>query len=221
MSFPFWLPQDLSANMAWAGAVGILAGGLMLLFCGWWAYRVFLIAGGAALGALVGRAAAEAMGVSWPLPTIIVAAIGGLAMLLIEKAAIFILGGLLLSSVTLSLMLPALDIQPHRIWSHFGEIERSVRGGVAVAAGITFLIGGILSLAIWKKIVIVWFGILGGLLTVNGAVLVVEQARQGAGRSLAAEWPALLYVAAGVLAVFGMLHQFGEESKEEEAQTQA
>lgn len=190
MNFPFRpegemlekIPPELFAAVC-------LIGGLVLLVLGWKIYRVSLLLIGALVGAGIGYAVGayfrfSPLYVGVPLAILLV-----LLILKMEKIGAFVAGGACAAT-------PVLLLFPYPVHGPM----------VIVAAAGAFVLAGVLTLFLWKPIIIVSICTLGAIGLVNGALLFCEEYRPELFDRLT-DRPAFAPLAACILALCGILWQ--------------
>lgn len=164
--FTPWQPQsDLLSNLPPGVVAGaMLAAGAVLLFFGWRIYRVALVVAAVALGGLFGATLGGALDVPAIIPALVLGVVAGLLAVIVEKAAVFVLGGLCAA-------LPILAAAGH---------AAQAPAGYYLLAAVGFVLAGVLALLIWRIMIILCLSFLGTWLIANGAVTGLEQVKPGA-----------------------------------------
>ena len=202
MNFPFRLEGEVFEKIPHEPfAVVSLVGGIVLLVLGWRIYRFSLLLIGAAVGSGIGYAVGAFFQFSPFYVGVPLAILLSLLILKIEKVGAFVAGGACAAT-------PVLLLFPYPIHGPM----------VMVAAAGAFVLAGILTLFLWKPIIIVSICSLGAIGLVNGALLFCEEYRPELFDRLA-DSPAFAPLAVGVLALCGILWQSRgkkDEGKEED-----
>lgn len=176
-------------------AMGFGAGLALLLF-GWRIYRVALVSVGVLAGGAIGTAIAVALRVWFHLnlPAVVLAIpIGvllGLVTLKLEKIGAFLAGG----------ACGALPILMTFSTADYGN-------GLYLAAGLAFLLGGLLAVLLWRPMIILSLAVLGAALIGQCALLSSDLIGRFDLRRLAAQYPYVWAAAMGILAMLGCLFQ--------------
>lgn len=179
-----------------------VGGGVLLLLAGWQTFRLALFLVGGLLGAVLGAELAGALNVTtWIIAAPCALAAGILAVML-QKVGAFFLGG----ACGLAAVLSAehMFANPTGFW---------------IAAALAFAIGGMLSLFLWRPMIIVSLALLGAALITDGVVLAIRQIQPALAERLAQHpWGPVAAVA--ILTVLGVFFQSsGRSAKEEEGQS--
>lgn len=186
-------------------AAALLGVGVTFLLFGWHIYRIALVSVGVLNGAAIGAGIAFALnaGFSIRIPVIVLAVpIGvlvGLVALRLEKVGAFFVGGLCGA-------IPLLGLR------HFFEAGY----GLYAAAGIAFVLCGILAIFLWRPMIIISLSVIGAYCLANAAVLATDRLETFNLRELAAAHPYGAATATGILTAIGVLFQTREEKGESE-----
>jgi len=185
-------------------SVILIGGGIVFLFFGWGLYRVSLVSWGVLIGGSIGAGIALGLryGFSIHVPTLVLSIplgiMMGLIALKLEKVGAFFVGGLCGAIPLLS--------------------GRTVLGegyGIYVAAGLAFLLGGILAVLFWKPMIILSLSVIGAFLVAHGALYGDEAFSSGNLRGIAAAHPYWTATAVGLLTFVGVYFQSGAAKEKE------
>jgi len=171
--------------------------GVMLLLFGWQVYRISLVV----LGVLVGGAIGGGLAFLVKLPMIILALpIGILVGLLagrLEKVGAFLVGGLCSALWILSSPAPVTD-----------------RIGLYVAAGLAFIVTGLLAVMLWRPMVIVSMAVTGSWLLVSALVTGTEPFSPGTLRQMASRRPMWTAIVMALVTLTGIGFQARSSAQE-------
>ena len=182
-----------------------LAGGFVLLFFGWRLYQIALVSigvlWGGALGALIAIGLRIAFEINIP-PIVLAIPLGvvmGLLTPKLQKIGAFIVGGLCGA-------IPILATQPAEVPGN----------AVWLAAGVAFLLCGILAVLLWRPMIVLSLAVIGSKLLVVGTFGAADRLGHPVLREKAADYPYVVAAAMGVLTLLGVLFQMRKELGEDE-----
>jgi len=170
--------------------------GLLFLFFGWQTYRVSWVVTGVLVGGAVGLGIAFTLDVVFDvkIPALVLALPFGIVLGLLthrlEKLGAFLVGGLCGAVPLLA--------SPHIV---------GTGTGVFIAAGGTFILGGVLAILLWKPMIIVSFCVVGACLVVQGALLASDCFDSVHLRQLAAAHPWMTAGSVVMLTLIGLYFQ--------------
>jgi hypothetical protein len=165
--------------------------GVLFLLFGWPVYRIALVTTGVLIGAAMGLGIAVLLGVPALLIALPLGVVVGMVSLRLERVGAFVVGGLCGA-------IPLL------------VANQGAHGyGIYVAAALAFLIAGLLTVFIWKPMVILGVAVLGASLVGNGILLGARELDANATDAFLARNPYLFAVGMGILTLMGILFQSG------------
>jgi len=175
----------------------LLAAGVLFLLFGWHVYRVSIVALGVLIGGALGAGLAFLVGIHWLILALPVGVGVGLLTPRMEKLGAFLAGGLC-GAVPILLGTASLD---------------SGWGGY-LAAGLAFVLAGVVAVFVWRPTVIIGLALAGAFLIANAASLLGDLFGVG-GHRLMARHPIIAGGAICVLALLGALFQSRREVRGE------
>lgn len=202
MILPFRPAVELLDSIpAEAYAVGCLIVGLIFLSLGWIVYRFALLL----LGLLVGGGIGWAVGHYFEFDPFYLAVPLGLILavvtLMIEKVGTFFAGGVC-GVIPVFLFVP---------YEEHGPIL------FAIAAAV-FLVAGVLTLLLWKQLIIIVLSIIGAAATANGVLLMLERFNPDLTERITGDYPAGVGFAVAAMAAGGIFFQNHQKKKKSAAE---
>lgn len=177
-------------------ALVLFGTGVMLLLLGWDIYRVALVVLGVLIGAAMGAGLAFLVDIPMLILAIPLGLLVGVLSVGLEKVGAFVVGGMCGAVPLLA-----------------GQDMFGPGYGIYIAAGLAFIIAGVLAVMLWRPMIIVSFSVLGGWLMAQGVLIATDRMQPNPLRSLAAAHP---YWTAGVMALITLIGVFFQASGREE-----
>jgi hypothetical protein len=189
-----WLPQGglFGAAPTYATGAIFIGLGLLLLLFGWRTYRVSLVTIGVLIGGGIGTALAALVNLHPLLFALPLGILAGVAAVMMEKVGAFFIGGLVGA-------IPIIVLRA----------EFQSTAAFYAAAGLGFLIAGIMAIFLWKPVIVVFLSLLGAAFIANGLALTAERLSPGKAEAFVSDHPVLILAAVLLLAVLGVFFQTG------------
>lgn len=197
-----WLPRieiigEVSVSVYAAVFFGV---GVLLLLFGWHIYRIALVALGVLVGGAVGALIANLAGFHFLYLAVPLGILGGVLTAFLDQVAAFFGGG----ACGAMLMIAIVQETAEPAWLLY------------VAAGLAFLIGGIVTAWLYKPMIIVSLSVVGALCIANAVTLVADVRSPGSARQFFYEHPYVMAGGVALVALGGIVLQSLGENEETE-----
>ncbi len=164
--------------------------GFVLLILGWPLYRIMLMSIGCAFGVTVGWVAARHFGFNPLYLAIPLALVIGVLTLLLAKVGAFCAGGVCAATPV------------------FMFLSYQASGSaLLVIAGLAFVAGGVVTIVLWRPVIILCFSVIGATLLTNGFLLMMDTVNPSLVRRFTKEFSPFLYVTIAAITIGGVFFQ--------------
>ena len=172
-------------------AAALFGLGVMCLLFGWHVYRVSLVALAVLIGAAMGAGIAFLAHIPMVILALPVGILVGLVAARLEKVGAFLIGGL-----------------GSALWILSSPTFSGPRVGLYVAAGLAFLITGILAILLWRPMIIVSLAATGSWFLASAVLLSADTFSPGALRQIVSQHPHWVIVLMALVTLIGVWFQY-------------
>ena len=172
-------------------AAALFGLGVMCLLFGWHVYRVSLVTLAVLIGGAIGAGIAFLAHIPMVILALPVGILVGLVAARLEKVGAFLIGGLCSA-----------------LWILSSPTFSGPRVGLYVAAGLAFLITGILAILLWRPMIIVSLAATGSWFLASAVLLSADTFSPGALRQIVSHHPHWVIVLMALVTLIGVWFQY-------------
>ena len=172
-------------------AAALFGLGVMCLLFGWHVYRVSLVTLAVLIGGAMGAGIAFLAHIPMVILALPVGILVGLVAARLEKVGAFLIGGLCSA-----------------LWILSSPTFSGPRVGLYVAAGLAFLITGILAILLWRPMIIVSLAATGSWFLASAVLLSADTFSPGALRQIVSQHPHWVIVLMALVTLIGVWFQY-------------
>ena len=172
-------------------AAALFGLGVMCLLFGWHVYRVSLVTLAVLIGGAIGAGIAFLAHIPMVILALPVGILVGLVAARLEKVGAFLIGGLCSA-----------------LWILSSPTFSGPRVGLYVAAGLAFLITGILAILLWRPMIIVSLAATGSWFLASAVLLSADTFSPGALRQIVSQHPHWVIVLMALVTLIGVWFQY-------------